>query len=521
MTIAGETLPAAAAVPRARDAEPDRVRGHLPAARGAGRPLPVQADRRLPDGRRGGRRRRPRDLARRSQVREQLCRSPTLERYQELARRVFVDRDVIAYAVALADATRHPGKYGLHELDGLIEFGASPRGPIGTGPGRPGARAAARPQPRGRRGRRRPRRGRAAPPPRAHLRRARRRRAAPTTCSTASSTPSAACAPPPPRGPRAHRRMSTLARRPARAPGPGPDAGARSSRRSTSCSPAAPPGRCRASAARPAAATGTELAQVRPVPVRRRRPQASTPRPAPAPASPTCATTCPSARSPRGCSSTSRASMAFGTADRLKSDVAEGVALVIGRLAVRRAGRIALLTCGAAEPQQLPPRGGRAGARRAAQGARRGRRRRRPRRREDALADGMRRDRAARPRPQPRRGRVRLPRGRSDGVRRRARGPSGRARSPASPRATTCSPSRSSTRARPSCPTSGHLVLVDPETGSASRPTRPAPSCGGGSPRPSSRAATSSSPTCARARARHVEVAHRHDWLRALGRSLR
>ena len=54
-----------------------------------------------------------------------------LERYREIARDVFVDRDVIAYAVALTDATRHPGKYGLHELDGLIEFGSSPRGPIG------------------------------------------------------------------------------------------------------------------------------------------------------------------------------------------------------------------------------------------------------------------------------------------------------------------------------------------------------------------------------------------------------
>ena len=31
-----------AAVPRARDTEPDRVRGHLPAARGPGRPLPLQ-----------------------------------------------------------------------------------------------------------------------------------------------------------------------------------------------------------------------------------------------------------------------------------------------------------------------------------------------------------------------------------------------------------------------------------------------------------------------------------------------
>jgi len=53
------------------------------------------------------------------------------------------------------------------------------------------------------------------------------------------------------------------------------------------------------------------------------------------------------------------ASMAFGTADRLKSDVAEGVGLVIGRLAVRRAGRVGLLTCGSPEPRQLPPRGGR------------------------------------------------------------------------------------------------------------------------------------------------------------------
>jgi uncharacterized protein (DUF58 family) len=53
------------------------------------------------------------------------------------------------------------------------------------------------------------------------------------------------------------------------------------------------------------------------------------------------------------------ASMAFGTAGRLKSDVAEGVALVVGRLAVRRAGRVALLTCGAPTSRLLPPRGGR------------------------------------------------------------------------------------------------------------------------------------------------------------------
>ena len=46
------------AVPRARDAEPDRVRGHLPAARGPGRPLHVQARRRLPVAPRRGLRRR-------------------------------------------------------------------------------------------------------------------------------------------------------------------------------------------------------------------------------------------------------------------------------------------------------------------------------------------------------------------------------------------------------------------------------------------------------------------------------
>ncbi len=43
---------------------------------------------------------------------------------------VLVDRDAIGYAVALADATRHPERYGLAELHSLIEFGASPRGPI-------------------------------------------------------------------------------------------------------------------------------------------------------------------------------------------------------------------------------------------------------------------------------------------------------------------------------------------------------------------------------------------------------
>jgi MoxR-like ATPase len=64
------------------------------------------------------------------QVQEQLA-AADLERHRATAQRVFVDREVIGYAVALADATRRPDRYGLHELAPLIEYGASPRGPIG------------------------------------------------------------------------------------------------------------------------------------------------------------------------------------------------------------------------------------------------------------------------------------------------------------------------------------------------------------------------------------------------------
>jgi len=54
-------------------------------------------------------------------------------------------------------------------------------------------------------------------------------------------------------------------------------------------------------------------------------------------------------------------SMAFGTARRLKADVAEGVALVFGRLGVRRAGSVGLVAFGASAPRMLPPRGAKPG----------------------------------------------------------------------------------------------------------------------------------------------------------------
>jgi uncharacterized protein (DUF58 family) len=55
-------------------------------------------------------------------------------------------------------------------------------------------------------------------------------------------------------------------------------------------------------------------------------------------------------------------SMAFGTTARLKADVAEGVALVLGRLAVRRAGAVGLVRFGFGERAHvLPPRGAKPG----------------------------------------------------------------------------------------------------------------------------------------------------------------
>jgi uncharacterized protein (DUF58 family) len=55
------------------------------------------------------------------------------------------------------------------------------------------------------------------------------------------------------------------------------------------------------------------------------------------------------------------ASMQFGTADRRKSDVAEGAALAIGHLATRRGNRLGIVTFGDAQPRFHPARQGRRG----------------------------------------------------------------------------------------------------------------------------------------------------------------
>jgi len=54
-------------------------------------------------------------------------------------------------------------------------------------------------------------------------------------------------------------------------------------------------------------------------------------------------------------------SMRFGTADRRKADVAEGVAIAVGHVATRRGNRLGVVTFGGAEERALPPRQGRAG----------------------------------------------------------------------------------------------------------------------------------------------------------------
>jgi uncharacterized protein (DUF58 family) len=55
------------------------------------------------------------------------------------------------------------------------------------------------------------------------------------------------------------------------------------------------------------------------------------------------------------------ASMAFGTADRRKADVAEGVGLAVGHVTTRRGNRLGVLAFGGGEPRVLRPRQGRIG----------------------------------------------------------------------------------------------------------------------------------------------------------------
>jgi uncharacterized protein (DUF58 family) len=54
-------------------------------------------------------------------------------------------------------------------------------------------------------------------------------------------------------------------------------------------------------------------------------------------------------------------SMTFGTADRRKADVAEGVAVAIGHLTTQRGNRLGIVTFGGSQDRRLPPAAGRTG----------------------------------------------------------------------------------------------------------------------------------------------------------------
>ena len=129
VTIGRETHHVPAAVPGHGHPEPDRVRGHLSAARGAGRPVHDEGRRGLPQRHRGVRDRRAGDRAgpgqpghRRPRAAHRRCR-PQVER-------VYVDPALIEYSVRLANATRRPAEVGLGELARYVSFGASPRASI-------------------------------------------------------------------------------------------------------------------------------------------------------------------------------------------------------------------------------------------------------------------------------------------------------------------------------------------------------------------------------------------------------
>ena len=252
--------------------------------------------RRLPDAGRGGRRRRPLARRGRAEVRERLA-LDDLERFARGAR-----RPCSSTARSSPTPSRWPTpratrpSTGWATWRGSIEYGASPRGPIGLVQA---ARALALLRGRGhvdRRRRPRPRARRAAPPPRAVLRRAERGRHRRRRCSTRVLE----AVPSPPAATRAARgRRRDAPRAPSRRPPRGrarADAAGAASTRSTSRSRGASRGALPGDRRAAGVGAGHRARAAAALPGRRRRAPASTRRRPPAPASRTCACTCPSAR---------------------------------------------------------------------------------------------------------------------------------------------------------------------------------------------------------------------------------
>ena len=500
VSIARRHAPGARPVPRARDAEPDRVRGRVPAARGAARPLPHEGRRRVPDADGGARDRQPDGRRTRPQPEPALDTDELLE-LQRLTDAVFVDPAVTWYAVSLVFATRSPVEQGFDDLAPLIAFGASPRATLGLVAGRPRARADPRPHLRAAAGRLRRRTRGAAPPDRAQLRGARRRhRRRPRRrphrhrhpAAADLARPGAGAGHPGPGGaradrgdpgatrPRANRPRGRDGRRP-----PGPARRSAGPRRpcaaSSSTSSAGSTGCCRAT---------TSGWCPRPAPSRARAVStapattsaASTGPSPPAPPCRTCATRSPTASSRRGSSSTARPASTSGPPSARSATSRSPTVAAVG-----------FLTSRVGQP-------GRRGAphRRRHAGRPRARRPQRDVRAAQPHRRGAARRQPPRLRPTTSPTRCSAPRASRAGAglvvvvsdflaARRL----GRDRSACSRRATTCSRSRSSTRASSSCRRSGSSPSSTPRPVAGSR-CRPRAS---GSARASPRPRPSSAPT--------------------------
>ena len=142
-------LPDAVAVPGHRHPEPDRVRGHLRAARGAARPLHAPPPAGLSGAARGDRHPRRAEARPPARGAGEAASLEELQAAQSAVREVYVDSTISDYIVRLVNATRtHPDVY----------LGASPRGSLALYRAGQAYRRAARPRlrhPRRRQGRRR------------------------------------------------------------------------------------------------------------------------------------------------------------------------------------------------------------------------------------------------------------------------------------------------------------------------------------------------------------------------------
>ena len=121
----GRDLPAARALPRARHRQPDRVRGHLPAARGAARPVPAAGRLRLPH-------RRTRSTTCSRAGSSAGARRSTLDPVTDAAGLLAMQAAVETVAVdaSVAALLRRPGR-GDPRRTADVLIGASPRGSLG------------------------------------------------------------------------------------------------------------------------------------------------------------------------------------------------------------------------------------------------------------------------------------------------------------------------------------------------------------------------------------------------------